>query len=164
MAVDARLVANEILKRSWEMGFEPTQLDVQKISYFLHGHHLMDHGEPMIKTEFEAMQYGPVQAVLLDAFRKWGEEPIRELAKRFDPVRRTYHALDRIEDNSVSATIDKYLAQYLEVPTFVLVDITHASGTPWSQTMQAARRSVNIGMKISDDLITKFFEGRSFAH
>jgi uncharacterized phage-associated protein len=163
MAVDARSVANEILVRAWDMGFEPTQIDIQKISYFLHGHHLIDHGVPMIKTEFEAFQYGPVQSVLLDEFRRWGDEPIRDLATKFDPVRRTREKLPQLEDNSIMETIDKYLALYLEVPTFVMVDVTHSQGTPWSRTMQAARKSVNIGMKISDDLIRSCFEGGKFA-
>lgn len=164
MAVDARVIANEILRRSWELGFEPTQIEIQKITYFLHGHHLTDHGEPMVKTEFEAWQFGPVQSVLRDAFRSWGDEPIGDIAKRFDPVKRTHRDFDRLEDNAILSTIDKYLGRYLEMPAFVLVDITHASGTPWSRTMQAALKSVNIGMRISDEMILQFFEGRKFAH
>lgn len=163
MAVDARIIANEVLRRAWKMGFEPTQIDIQKIAYFLHGHHLKDHGRPMIRSEFEAMEYGPVQATLLDAFRKWEGEPIQELAQKFNPVKRTYGDFEPIHDNAIMDTIDKYLAQYLAIPTFVLVDMTHARETPWTQTMAAARDSVNIGMRISDDLISRFFEGREFA-
>jgi uncharacterized phage-associated protein len=159
MAVDARCVANEILLRAWEWGFEPTQIDIQKISYFLHGHHLTEHGQPMIGTEFEAMTYGPVQRVLLDCFRKFGDEPITELASKFDPVRRVYSDLPRITDNAIRDTIDRYLAVYLNLNTFDMVDLTHAKGTPWSITMDAARKAVNLGMRISDDLIRTRFEG-----
>lgn len=163
MPVDARAVANEVLRRAWDLGFSPTQIDIQKICYFLHGHHLKDHGVPMIRTEFEAYQYGPVQSSLLDAFRKWGEEPIGEPAMQFDPVRRVHKELPKIEDNAIMATIDMYLEQYLSVPSFVLVDMTHAAGTPWSRTMDAGRRSVNIGMRIDNGTISSFFEGKQFA-
>lgn len=163
MAIDARAVANEILRRAWTLGFEPTQIDIQKICYFLHGHHLRNHGTPMIRTEFEAMDYGPVQAVLLDAFRRWSGEPIEELAQKFDPVTRAYSEIPPIEDNAIMATIDHYLSDYLSIPSFVLVDMTHAVGTPWSKTVSEAQRSANIGMRIDNDLISRCFEGREFA-
>lgn len=163
MAVDARSVANEVLKRAWILGFEPTQIDIQKICYFLHGHHLRDYGAPMIRTEFEAYQYGPIQSSLLDAFKKWGDEPIGEPAKQFDPVRRIHKDIPAIEENSIMTTIDQYLEQYLSIPSFVLVDLTHASGTPWSRTMEAGRSSVNIGMRIDNGIISSFFEGKQFA-
>lgn len=159
MTVDARIVANEVLRRAWDLGFEPTQIDIQKICYFLHGHHLMDHGKPMIRTEFEAYQYGPVQSILLEAFRKWSDEPIRELARKFDPVKRVHSDLPMIEDNSIMDSIDRYLDRYLQMPSFVMVDITHAKGTPWSRTVDAAKNSVNIGMRITNDMIGNFFEG-----
>ena len=163
MAHDARAIANEILIRAWEAGFEPTQIDVQKITYFLHGHHLIDHGEPLVSGEFEALHYGPVQRLLLDAFRSYGEEPITSLAKRFDPVRRVEIDLPRLTDNAAITTITSYLDHYLQIPSFELVEMTHARGTPWSETMQSARNAVNIGMRISNDLIRKSFEGIRFA-
>lgn len=159
MAIDARAVANEILIRAWEMGFEPTQLDVQKITYFLHGHHLIEHGAPLVATEFEAWQHGPIQQVLLDAFRSSGEEPIRDLATRFDPIRRTRHQFPRVQENTVLDTFDRYLEIYLSVSTFDLVDLTHQRGTPWSETINRAKFAVNIGMRISNDLIESCFEG-----
>ena len=159
MAYDARAIANEILIRAWESGFEPTQIDVQKISYFLHGHHLLEFGEPLIASEFEALHYGPVQRSLLDSFRKFGEEPIRELAQRFDPVKRVTIDIPRIRDNAVTQLVEKYLPVYLMIPSFELVDITHAAGTPWSRTVNLAKNAVNIGMRISNDLIRTHFEG-----
>lgn len=159
MAHDSRAVANEILKRAWQKGFEPTQIDIQKITYFLHGHHLVDQGQPLVNESFEALHYGPVQRSLLDAFSKYGEEPIRELATKFDPVRRTYTAINQITDNVSIETIETYLDRYLGISSFELVEMTHAQGTPWSLTMQSARNAVNLGMRISDDLIGKCFEG-----
>lgn len=163
MAHDPRAIANEILIRAWDMGFEPTQIDIQKITYFLHGHHLLDHGEPLVQGEFEALHYGPVQRALLDSFRKFGDEPITELAKRFDPIRRVEAELPRVTDNAAVHTIGKYLERYITIPSFELVEMTHARGTPWSETMKSARNAINIGMRISNDLIKSSFEGIRFA-
>lgn len=156
---DARAIANEILIRAWREKLELTQIDVQKILYFLHGHHLLEHGQPLIKSEFEAWDYGPVQRIVYDEFRKFGDQPIDELAVKFDPIKRISTAFPRLTDNAALATIENHLYKYLEIPSFTLVDITHRPGTPWSRTMEDATSRVNVGMRIKDDLIRSFFEG-----
>lgn len=156
---DARIIANEILQRAWQEGLELTQIDIQKISYFLHGHHLRDHGKPLISTQFEAWDHGPVQRSLYDAFKHYGDQPIDEPACKFDPIKRTTHEFPRLTDNAAISTIETHLNKYLEIPSFELVDITHRPGTPWSQTVEEARTSVNVGMRITNDLISSNFEG-----
>lgn len=156
---DARAIANEVLLRAWDEGLELTQIDIQKICYFLHGHHLVEHGQPLIKSEFEAWDYGPVQTTLRDAFRSFEDQPIDTLAKRFDPVRRVEKDIPRVTDNSAVSTIETYLYRYLEIPSFSLVELTHAEGTPWHSTVESAKRHVNIGMRIANELIAERFEG-----
>lgn len=159
MSIDARIVANEILLRAWDLGFEPTQIDLQKITYFLHGHHLIEHGVPLVETEFEAHQYGPVQRILLESFKDYADQPIRDLAERFNPVTRQKSPLPRVMENSIVATFDTYLLFYLNISSFEMVDMTHASGSPWSKTVENARNAVNIGMRINNDMIRSHFEG-----
>lgn len=156
---DARVVANAVLERAWQLDIEVTQIDIQKICYFLNGHYLIDHGEPLIETEFEAWQHGPVQRVLYTAFKGFGQEAISRLATSFDPIKRISKVLPQITSNSALATIDKYLPHYLGIPSFALVDMTHAANTPWTLTQQNSRRSANIGMRISSGLIRDNFEG-----
>lgn len=156
---DARVVANAVLERAWHLGYNVTQIDIQKICYFLHGHHLRDHGKPMISSEFEAWDYGPVQRVLYNSFRDFGDQPITRCATAFDPIRRCPKSLPKITDNSTVETIDRYLPHYLNFDSFDLVDMTHANGTPWSRTLHNARISANIGMRIGNDTIAEHFEG-----
>jgi uncharacterized phage-associated protein len=156
---DARVIANAVLERAWRLGYEITQIDIQKICYFLHGHHLQDHGRPLISSEFEAWDYGPVQRTLYASFREFGDQPITKLAVGFDPVRRQAKPLPAIADNSAIDTLENHLPTYLGMPSFELVNITHAAGTPWSITMHDAKSSVNVGMRIADETIAKHFEG-----
>ncbi len=156
---DARVIANEILKEGWRRGLDLTQIDVQKICYFLSGHHLLDHGRPMIHSEFEAWDFGPVQRSVYNSFKQFGREPISELATAFDPIRRQPKELSTISENSVRDTIEKYLPLYLGIPSFELVEMTHRPGTPWTRTQDSGKRSANIGMRISNELITEYFEG-----
>ncbi|TRL38105.1 DUF4065 domain-containing protein [Rhizobium straminoryzae] len=156
---DARMIANEILLRAWQDELELTQIDIQKILYFLHGHHLLEHGKPLVKSEFEAWEYGPVQRTVYDDFKRFGDQPITELAQKFDPIRRTHCPFPRLSDNAAISTIEQHLGKYLEIPAFTLVDITHKPGTPWSRTMEAALTRVNVGMRIKNELIVSYFEG-----
>ncbi|PBB57954.1 MULTISPECIES: type II toxin-antitoxin system antitoxin SocA domain-containing protein [Mesorhizobium] len=156
---DARIIANEVLIRAWEENLQLTQIDVQKILYFLHGHHLVEHGKPLIKTEFEAWDFGPVQRIVYDEYKRFGDHPIDEMAQKFDPVARTSTAFPRLTDNAAVSTIERHLYNYLEIPSFAMVDLTHRPGTPWSRTVESAKTRVNVGMRIKDDLIRSFFEG-----
>ena len=156
---DARVVANAILRRAWDRGYDITQIDIQKITYFINGHFLRDHGRPLISTEFEAWEYGPVQRLLYSAFKEFGDQPITRLATSFDPVRQVAKELPPFSDNAAVDTLEKYLPRYLDVESFELVERTHAVGTPWSITRSEAGKSVNIGMRIASETIAKHFEG-----
>lgn len=156
---DARVIANTILDRAWELGEDVTQIDIQKICYFLHGHHIKEHGKPMIKTEFEAWGYGPVQRVLYSSFKNFGDQPITSKAVAFDPIRRVKKELPEVLDNAVRNTIEEHLPKYLGLPSFSLVKMTHEADTPWSITMRDADSTVNLGMRISDKVIADNFEG-----
>lgn len=156
---DARIIANEILVRAWEEDLQVTQIDVQKILYFLHGHHLIEHGSPLIKSEFEAWEYGPVQRIIYDEFKRYGDQPINAFAQKFDPIKRIKTDFPRLTDNAAVSTIERHLYKYLEIPSFTLVEITHRSGTPWSKTIESAASHANVGMRIKDELILAHFEG-----
>ncbi|MBD0866298.1 MAG: DUF4065 domain-containing protein [Rhodobacteraceae bacterium] len=156
---DARQIANEVLNRAWEQDLEITQLQINKIVYFLHGHHLRDFDVPLVKSEFQAWQRGPVHTALRAAFNRFGREPITDPALKLNPVTREQTRFPPITDNQAIKTIETWLDPYLAMTTGALVDKTHAPGSPWSETMRLAKTSVNLGMKIPDDIIRDRFEG-----
>jgi uncharacterized phage-associated protein len=156
---DPRVIANAILSRAERFGVALTNLDIQKLVYFVHGESLRKRGTPLVHGEFEAWQFGPVHRVLYDAFRRYEDAPIEAPAQRFDPVRRQYHPLPPLDDPEAIELLDSTLPRYLQIPTFMLVQITHAKGTPWSRTMEAAIDHANVGMVIGNDLIARHFEG-----
>lgn len=157
--LDSRIVANAVLERAEARGNAVTNLDVQKIVYFLHGHFLRLHHKPLVTGEFEAWPYGPVHRVLYDAFKTYNDTPIEGRATAFDPIRRVSKPLPLLDDPDVTALLDKVLDFYLDIPTYLLVQITHASGTPWTRTVDESKQHVNLGMRISDSLIEQHFEG-----
>lgn len=155
---DPRIIANAVLSRAMRVGRLLTNLDVQKLVYLLHGKFLKMTGRPLVSGEFAAWQYGPVHPVLYDAFKVHQDGPIDAPAKRFDPVRRQYCPLTELADPEVDDLLDATLPGLLAVPTYALVQITHAEGTPWSKTMAAAETRTNVGMVIPNALIASDFE------
>jgi|HubBroStandDraft_5_1064220.scaffolds.fasta_scaffold502063_2 uncharacterized phage-associated protein len=159
--VDARIVANAVLGRAAGTARPLTNLDVQKIVYFLHGHYLLRHRRPLVQGEFEAWPYGPVHRVLYDAFRDYDASPIDRLARAFDPIKRTTREMPALADKDAVALLDEFLDYYLGMSTYSLVELTHGAGTPWSRTVEDGEKRINVGMRISNELIRDFFEGFS---
>lgn len=158
---DSRVIANAVLERADERGRSITNLDLQKIVYFLHGHFMKLQGRPLINTEFEAWTFGPVNKPLYDAFKSFNDSPISERASAFDPVKRTRRELPALSDPDALSVIDAHIDYYLDMPTYLLVEFTHQPGTPWFRTVESADSKPNVGMKISNELIGRFFEGPS---
>lgn len=156
---DPRIIGNEVLDRADAKGRALTNLDLQKIVYFLHGHFLRRHNRPLVRGEFEAWPYGPVHRVMYDSFKVYNDTPIDGRATAFDPIRRATRELPALEDKDALELIDDVLGFYLDMTTWSLVELTHSSGTPWSRTVEMSEGRVNVGMKISDALIVDVFEG-----
>ncbi|HJS87765.1 MAG TPA: type II toxin-antitoxin system antitoxin SocA domain-containing protein [Acetobacteraceae bacterium] len=159
--LDPRIIANFVLDRADDRGREITNLDLQKIVYFLHGHYLRRYHRPLVQGEFEAWPYGPVHRVIYDAFKGYNDTPIDGRATAFDPVRRQRRELPALIDQDIIGLIDDVLDRYLDMSTYSLVQLTHDDGTPWSRTVRQAESRLNVGMKISDTLIEEYFEGVS---
>ena len=157
--IDPRIVANYVLDYADARGKELTNIDLQKIVYFLHGHHIKKYGVPMVRDEFEAWTYGPVHRVIYDSFKSYNDTAIDGRATAFDPVRRQRKELPCLSEPKAIAIAKEFLDHYLKIPTFDLVELTHGQGSPWSKTVEASQNKVLVGMKISNDLIAKHFEG-----
>lgn len=157
--LDPRIVANAVLSRANRNGVALTNLDIQKMLYLLHGRFLQETGQPLVSGEFQAWEYGPVHRVLYDAFKANKDAPIDAPAKRLDPIRRRFVELPRLDNPQVEDFLDANLPHLLSWPTFKLVQITHAPGTPWSRTMEAGAEHTNLGMVITNEMIARHFEG-----
>lgn len=157
---DPRVIANAVLKFGAARGRPVTNLQMQKIVYFLHGEWLLQTGQPLVTGHFEAWQHGPVHRTLYDAFRLYEDTPIEAEAKKFDPITRRHAALPELRDQEVIRFLDATLPDYIDVPAFILVQRTHAEGTPWTRTMESAETKANVGMVIDNSTIARHFEGR----
>jgi uncharacterized phage-associated protein len=128
-------------------------MSLQKIAYFGHGWYLATHERPLVKQPFEAWQHGPVIRVLYDAFKGFGDAPVRTRAKRLDPVTREDTVVAPQLNADDMMFVQQITRRYGPIHAFELSRLTHEVGTPWDQVWNAPGGRVTLGMRIADDLI-----------
>jgi uncharacterized phage-associated protein len=163
MPYDPRVIANLVLKYANTVGVKVTNLSVNKIVYFLHGHYLAKAGKPLVDENFEAWPHGPVLYTLFNSFKAYGDQPISSLAKKMDfRLGRLVDVDDNIEDEDLKI-IWQYVNIYTRASVSQLYDWSHVKGGPWYKTWNYQTKS-NPGMTISDLDIANHFQQEGSLH
>lgn len=155
MRHDSRAVANYFLRKANEAGRGLTPMQAIKLVYFAHGWSLGIYGKPLIDDEVEAWDYGPVIRPVYDAFKRFGNQPIAELAKEWHILDGglTDRPIDTKFDPAETALLDKVWDIYGTLRGFQLSQITHRPGSPWASVYhEHGRNSV-----IPDSVISAYF-------
>ena len=123
-------VANAVLQSAEEQGFSVTPMQLQKLVYFCNGWNLELRNEPLVSDNFEAWQYGPVHPSIYHEFKTYGQEAIRSgsnLGFGGDPVQANLSSAE-------ASLIDEVVRIYGGLSGPQMSNLTHRSGTPWSET------------------------------
>lgn len=150
--LDPLVAANAIVQSAISNERPISHLQLQKILYFSHAMCLVELGRPLIDGEFEAWNYGPVCREVYSEFRRFGSRPISEAIEVKNPVTGARIEFEGIP-NSFSTIIDRCVGFYSGMTPGQLVELSHARGAPWDFVVEKSKREVNIGMRISDDVI-----------
>ncbi len=135
-------VADYIINKASESNNTLTPMQVIKLVYLCHGWMLGLYGRPLISEPIEAWRYGPVIDDLYQAVKKFRSNPVTgSLARR--PV------LFTDDEKNI---MDQVVRKYERYSGPALSRLTHAKGTPWSQTIQS------FDNYISNDLIEDHFK------
>lgn len=153
---DGRAIANLILDLAAENGQEVTNLGLQKILFFCHGWTIAKLGEPLIKQDFEAWQYGPVLAHVYREFKSFDRAPITLRARRLDPST-GHHVVAHSELSSeVVDVVRDAVKFYSKLRPGTLVELSHASDGPWASVWNHDGQT-NPGMRIENSAIESYF-------
>lgn len=130
MPYSAPLVAYAFVKKGLESGKPVTQMKLQKMVYFAHGYHLAKYGEPLIKEDFEAWQFGPVAPSIYNEFNLHGSDPI--VIEEPPKLEQELRNLSPEAWDAINYTWDatKNLSAYK------LSNWTHKTGSPWAAAYQ----------------------------
>jgi uncharacterized phage-associated protein len=150
MTFSAVAIANYFIEKGLAEDNPVTPMKVQKLVYLSHGWFLaLSKGQPLIKEKIGAWPFGPVIATLYKKFAKYSKKPITELAKdsngeviRIDP-----------RQSEVIALLDKIWSVYGSMTAIQLSNLTHETGTPWSQVYEEGASKI-----IPDTIIQQHFD------
>lgn len=152
---DPRQLANLILQVRDGLGIRTTQLEVQKLSFFCHGGWLTKGRGPFVSGYFEAWQHGPVHPTLYREFKRFGSNPITEVAMRKDLLTGTRVPLQQIEDFEARRHVYEVVSSLSGLSAGQLVERSHAKGGPWDQVVNKSRTDIAFGMRIDNDTIQR---------
>ena len=157
MAYRAASIANEVLDLS--DGRKITQIEIQKIVYFVHGWYLAYRHEPLVGELFEPWKYGPVVRSLYDSFKRFGSDAITSKASvwQTDTEGRIVESTPAVisnnaqEDSYVRSLTRSVWDKYGTLAPFKLVEVTHIPNGPWAEAY-AAKQTY-----ITNESIEKYF-------
>lgn len=144
---DATVLARYIVQKCYQDGHPISNLQLQKILYFLqimYGKSTQGK-ELLFENEFEAWPYGPVIPAVYDEFSRYGGSVIEATFDQSAPC-----------SPEVMAFVDQAIVFLREKTPWELVEISHAEGSPWDLTYRkGAGRKAVIQQKLIIDEISK---------
>ena len=160
---DPRAVANLLLDLADRDDLAITNLVLQKLLYFAHGHFLIRTRFPLVQGGFEAWTYGPVHPAVYQAFKSEGDRPLKVRAEGRNVMTGETRSLPLPTDPEVRRLLVKVLDAYGHLPPGRLIAISHAPRGPWATVVNKAKTSVALGMRISDTVILDCFKHHKVA-
>jgi uncharacterized phage-associated protein len=118
-------------KSNWTL----SNLQLQKILYICHMFHLGREGTPLIREEFEAWDYGPVQPNLYHELKVYGSAPVKSLF---------HSAIEITEESSEKAILDSVYQQLPNHSPAWLVAVTHWDKGAWSKFYKPGSKGIRI--------------------
>jgi uncharacterized phage-associated protein len=149
---DPRAVANLLLDAADRRGIPVSNLALQKLLYFAHGHFLIQTERPLVQGAFEAWNNGPVHPAVYHAFKSSGRDPIHHRATGRNVMTGETRVLTLPDDELVLRHVEAVLEAYGHLSPGLLVAISHAAKGPWATIRDRAARTTVLGARIPDSL------------
>jgi uncharacterized phage-associated protein len=160
---DARQVANLVLDTCGELEAEITNLKLLKILYFSYGWYLAAYQRKLFHNPIEAWEHGPVVRSVWQEFRAAGKASIKGRASYLELQTGLRRQAPTSLADTDAAFIRAETREHLAASAWELSSQTHEVGTAWHYVWHSSGTSANIGMRISDELISREFTARGGA-
>jgi uncharacterized phage-associated protein len=153
LPLDGRSVANYILIVRRHFGYSTTNLELQKLLYFIYGKFLVKNGEKLFEGYFEAWEHGPVHPHLYKEFRRYGASPITRRASSTDFVSGDSRIVPPPQDARLRSFIAETVLQLRGLTASQLREKSHSKGGPWHSIWESARVNLASQVIIPDSVI-----------
>jgi uncharacterized phage-associated protein len=157
---DVRAVANEILKRAWKSGAKPTNMWLNKVTWFVYERMLVEFGKLLTPARVEAWDHGPVFREIYGSAKKFRDEPVGGLLQKFSIQTRRMEAAEGTFDTQTSSVIEEAIQKFGTRTASQLRNISHVEGSPWYRVWYSGQKT-SAGMVISPSVIVAAAKARS---
>lgn len=127
----AIVLANNILRRSFEQKIPITPMKLQKLLYFIYRDYLQETGKMLFPERFEVWRYGPVISSVYHEFKQYGSKPITSYSK--DSVGDSYIVK---EDNILRRIIDDNWERFKDMSGIEMSRLTHLESSAWAKAVE----------------------------
>ena len=121
-------IADYFVKKAINDKKDITNMSVLKMIYFAQGFGFPVLGYRLIKDDFYAWQWGPVEIKTYRFFCKYKSNPIESISNR------TNDELNDIESKQEIVSFLNKIYKLVDINPIVLSEKTHIPGGPWSKT------------------------------
>lgn len=157
MTHDVRAIANFVLDYADSSGHAVTNMQINKIVYFLHADYLGTFGRPLVTAKIEAWDHGPVFRELYHEFKEFSDRPINKRLTRLSPLSGERESVP--DQLSVEERI--YLAEvcskYAGMSASALRNLSHIDGGPWDLVWNHDT-DTKASMRIADEAILAWYK------
>lgn len=161
MAYDVRAIANFVLDLAASRGELLSNMQINKVVYFLHADYLAKFGRPLVSAKIEAWEHGPVFREIYQAFKGFGDRPVESRATKIDVETGTYVKATANVDPVTAHFLDDVSSKYTCLTASAIRALSHISGGPWDRVWNHESHS-HATMRISDESILDWY--RSAKH
>lgn len=150
-----KAIANFFIEKARAQGVPLDPMKLQKLVYYANGWYAGYTGNMLLNEPIEAWPYGPVIQSLYHEFKKYGRNPVGELATELDAKSWDFITVQPPEDENLRSFLTSIWNSYSGYSGIALSEMTHAPGGPWDITMKKA--SGMRGVDIPQELILDHF-------
>jgi uncharacterized phage-associated protein len=154
---DSRGIANLVLDVADDLNVGVTNLQLQKVLYFVWGEYYRMFNVDLFKENFSAWEYGPVIPDIYHSFKIFGN---RNISNRISKIDFRNGSSSKIELSITKSEFDFLISSinlYVKVSAGMLVDWSHHDSGPWAQVWNHTGPS-NPGMIIPFEAIRRYFQ------
>lgn len=121
-------IADYLIEKSLSDGTSITNMSVLKMIFFAQGFGYSDLKRKLIKDDFYAWKFGPVEINTYEEFKKYGHSKITKKSNK------TENQLNNIKEHpEIVEFLDK-IYRLANIHPYILSNKTHEAGSPWDMT------------------------------
>lgn len=160
---DVRALANAVLKKAWSLDLQPTNMGLNKLTWFVFERAILELGEVLTEARAEAWEHGPVFREIYAGSKTFEDKPVTELLRAFSKASKRLETAEQELDSEVQSLIDSTLDAYGGLSTAKLRALSHRDRSAWYYVWHSANRT-SAGMVISPNIIIAAARTRSEAN